>query len=146
MVRTKSIQVLDLVPLLVRIALAVVFIYHGYGKVFQGGHEGIAQLMASKGAPLPEVLGWLAGLTEFGGGILIGVGLLSRVWALGLVVVMIVAVATVHAPNGFDLRNQGYEYNFTLGLCALAILIGGPGAFSLDRLIRSRKSKPPTAT
>jgi putative oxidoreductase len=140
----KSIRLLDLVPLLVRIALAVVFIYHGYGKVFQGGHEGIAQLMSAKGAPLPEVLGWLAGLTEFFGGILIGVGLLSRVWALGLVVVMAVAIATVHGPNGFDLRQQGYEYNFTLGLCALAILIGGPGAFSLDRFLFARKFKKPT--
>ncbi|MBN1844361.1 MAG: DoxX family protein [Sedimentisphaerales bacterium] len=139
MTRPQTIRNVDLVPLFVRITLAVIFIYHGYGKVFQGGHEGIAQLMAAKAAPLPGLLGWLAGLTELAGGLLIGIGLLSRLWALGLGAVMAVAILTVHGSNGFDIRNQGYEYCLTLLLLALAILLGGPGGFSLDTLIKSRR-------
>lgn len=137
----KSIQSVDMVPLLVRIALAVVFIYHGYGKVFDGGHSFIASMMADQGAPYPEILGWMAALTEFGGGILILVGFLSRVWGLGLAILMAVAIATVHGPNGFDLRSEagpGYEYCFALGMTALSIFIGGAGAISLDRLIFGR--------
>jgi len=141
MSQQKTFQCVDLVPLLVRIGLAVVFIYHGYGKVFEGGHAGIAGMMAKQGAPFPEILGWVAALTEFGGGILLLVGFLSRVWALGLVVLMSVAIYTVHWQNGFDLRSEtgpGFEYCFVLGIMALSILLGGAGAISLDRrLFRS---------
>jgi putative oxidoreductase len=136
-------KAMSIIPLIIRISLAVVFIYHGYGKVFEGGHKGIAELMASKQAPLPELLGWMAGLTEFGGGILILLGLLSRFWALGLAIVMVVAIITVHGPNGFDIRKNGYEYCLTLLLMNLAIFLGGPGRYSLDQIFfgRPRKKK-----
>jgi len=137
----NKIHMVDLVPLLVRITLAAVFIYHGYGKVFDGGHTGIAGMMAAKGAPFPEVLGWMAAIAEFGGGIFMLLGLLSRIWALGLVILMSVAIATVHGQHGFDLRSDtgpGFEYCFTLLMMALSILVGGAGAISLDRkLFRS---------
>ena len=135
MTKERDITVTDIVPLLVRIALAVVFMYHGYGKVFAGGHADIAEMMAGKGAPAPELLGWLAGLTEFFGGAFIGLGVLSRLWGLGLATVMAVAIATEHGKNGFDLRDGGYEYCFVLLMMATAILLGGAGAISIDRLI-----------
>lgn len=140
-------RAMDLVGLIVRITLAVVFIYHGYGKVFAGGHGHIAALMAEKGAPLPELLGWLAAVAEFGGGILIAVGLLARIWALGLVVVMAVAIGAVHGSHGFDIRNQGYEYCFVLLLMSLSILIAGPGWYSIDHFIcgRCRRKAPAAA-
>ncbi len=138
MAEVPSNKNVNIVPLIIRVGLAVVFIYHGYGKVFAGGHEGIAQLMASKGAPFPEVLGWMAGLTEFFGGILVLIGLLSRFWALGLGFVMVVAIQTVHGPNGFDIRNSGYEYCFTLLVMSLSIFLGGPGVFSVDKLLFGR--------
>ena len=144
----KSMRSIDLAPFLVRIALAVVFIYHGYGKVFAGGHEGIANMMEAQGMPYPQVLGWLAALTEFGGGILLIIGFLSRVWALGLAVVMGMAIYSVHGQHGFDLRGEtgtGYEYCFALGMMALAIVCGGPGAISLDRsLFGCRRCKVKT--
>ena len=134
--KRKVIRV-DLVPLIVRITLGIVFIYHGYGKIFAGGHEHITALMADKGAPLPWLLGWMAGLTEFGGGILILAGFLSRVWALGLVILMLVAIGTVHWANGFSIQNHGYEYCLTLLLISFSILIAGPGRYSLDHIIFS---------
>ena len=139
----QPIRGLDLVPLIIRITLAVVFIYHGYEKVFQGGHDGVSALMASKSAPYPTLLGWLAGCTEFFGGIAILIGLLSRLSALGLACVMYVAIATVHWPNGFKITNEGggYEFCLVLLLAALAIFLGGPGGLSLDRIVFSRRKK-----
>jgi putative oxidoreductase len=148
MANDRPIRNVDLVPLFIRLALAVVFIYHGYAKVFQGGHGFIAELMAGKMAVpkdtfVPQLLGWLAAVTEFFGGIFLGLGLLSRIWGLGQVILMAVAIATVTGTKGFGSLKGGYEYNFVLMVMAGAILFGGPGAFSLDRLIfRPRKKTP----
>jgi len=107
--------------------------------LFQGGHSHIAELMAAQGAPGPEVLGWLAGITEFFGGSMLLIGFLSRLWALGLMILMVVAIATVHAPNGFDIRNSGYEYCLTLLLGAMGLFLSGAGKVSLDYLIFPRR-------
>jgi len=143
MAQPQPIRGIDLVPLIIRITLGIVFIYHGYEKVFQGGHDGVSALMAMKNAPYPTLLGWLAGCTEFFGGIAILIGLLSRLSALGLACVMYVAIATVHWPNGFKISPDmpGYEYCLVLLLAALAISLGGPGGLSLDRFIFSRRKK-----
>jgi putative oxidoreductase len=135
MVKELSLKFISLGPLTIRIALAVIFIYHGYSKVFAGGHAQIAELMASQGAPYPQLLGWLAGCTEFFGGCLLLIGLLSRIWALGLMILMAIAIATVHGANGFDVHNSGYEYCLALLLAAASIFLGGPGSISLDHLI-----------
>jgi len=143
MAQPQPIRGIDLVPLIIRITLAIVFIYHGYDKVFQDGHSGLSALMAIKNAPYPSLLGWLAGGTEFFGGIAILIGLLSRISALALACVMYVAIATVHWPNGFKISPEilGYEYCLVLLLAALAIFFGGPGGLSLDRIVFSRRKK-----
>ena len=70
------------------------------------------------------------------------VGLLTRLAALGLIAVMLVAVAKVHWQSGFFLnmslepgKGHGFEFNWALIGMALALLVGGGGAKSLDRLI-----------
>ena len=84
----------------------------------------------------------LAALIECFGGLAMLAGLLVRPAALGLVVVMLVAVAKVHWKNGFFLnmsmtpgKGHGYEFNLALIGMALAVLVGGAGRYSLDRLI-----------
>jgi len=84
----------------------------------------------------------LAALTELLGGLAMIVGLLVRPAALGLIIVMLVAIATVHWRNGFFMnwslepgKEHGIEMNFALIGMALAVLVGGAGALSLDRLI-----------
>ena len=64
--------------------------------------------------------------------------------ALGLIVVMLVAVAQVHWKNGFFLnmsmtpgKGHGYEFNLALIGMALAVLVGGAGRYSVDRLIHA---------
>jgi putative oxidoreductase len=90
---------------------------------------------------IPPAATVLAVLIEFLGGIAMIVGLLARPFALGLIVIMLVAIAKVHWKNGFFLASQpgqanGWEYNFALIAMALAVLIGGAGALSVDILLR----------
>ena len=82
-----------------------------------------------------------AALIEFLGGLALLVGFLGRPAALGLIVVMLVAVSKVHWRHGFFLnwnltpgKGHGYELNLALISMALAILIGGAGMLSVDRL------------
>jgi putative oxidoreductase len=69
------------------------------------------------------------------------VGFLARPAALGLIGVMLVAIVTVHWKHGFFLASQpgqanGWEFNFALIAMALAVVIGGAGALSIDGLLR----------
>lgn len=131
--------------LIVRVFLGVIFVAHGAQKIFGlfggPGLEGtIAYFRSALG--VPPALAALAAFTEFFGGLAVFVGLLTRPAALGLIAVMLVAVAKVHWRNGFFLnmslqpgKAHGFEFNWALIGMALALLVGGGGAKSLDRLI-----------
>lgn len=130
--------------LVVRLALGIVFFAHGAQKVpgwFGGpGLKGFVGFMKGMGVPAPLAL--LAAFTEFFGSLAMFVGFLARPAALGLIAVMVVAIATVHAKHGFFLNIQnipgkghGFEYNLALLAMALSVLLGGAGLFSVDRLI-----------
>ncbi len=136
----NKVSIRDIGPFLIRIGLGVIFMFHGYSKMFQGGHANIAKMMADKGAPMPEVLGWLAAISEFVGGALILVGFLSRIWGLGHVVVMLVAIFVVHGIDTFAAKDGGIEFPLALLLMALAIVISGPGRISIDQAVFGKKS------
>jgi putative oxidoreductase len=80
------------------------------------------------------VIAVAAALAELGG-LLFVFGLLTPLAALGIAVVMLTAIATVHWPNGFFAGNGGYEFNLGILAVALGIAATGPGRFSVDRLI-----------
>jgi putative oxidoreductase len=130
--------------LVVRLALGLVFFAHGAQKVFGwfGGHGLTATIQAfQKGMKIPPAATTLAAFIECFGGLALIVGLLARPAALGLIAVMLVAVAKVHWKNGFFLATQpgqsnGWEYNFALIAMALAVVIGGAGALSIDYALR----------
>jgi putative oxidoreductase len=94
-----------------------------------------------QGMGVPPAAATLAAFIEFLGGCGMLVGLLARPAAVGIIVVMLVAIAKVHGRHGFFLnlgvpgKGPGFEFNFALIAMALAILIGGAGIFSLDRAI-----------
>lgn len=130
--------------LIVRLVLGLVFVAHGSQKVlgaFGGpGLRGVVVNMKQMGVPAP--LAVVAAFTEFLGGLAVIVGFLARPAALGLAVVMVVAIATVHAKHGFFLnmhmipgRGHGFEFNLALLAMALSIVVGGAGIWSIDRLI-----------
>jgi uncharacterized membrane protein YphA (DoxX/SURF4 family) len=149
-----------LVPLILRFALAVIFIYHGLGKVNQATDWGAAWMKpppvqaegpkpaSEEAKPKPEVppvppapIQMAVAWGELVGGIALAVGFLTRLAALGLAVIMAGAIYTVHWPHGFSLQNHGYEYNFAiLALCVPLMLIGG-GPLAVDRVFRLRRRK-----
>ena len=140
----------SLVPLILRLALAIVIFPHGAQKLlgwFGGyGFKGTMGYFTSSGIPAP--LGLLAIVAEFFGSLGLAVGLLTRVAAFGIGCVMVVAIYKVHVPNGFFMnwygnqKGEGFEYHLlTFGLC-LALIIGGAGLWSLDGgLLRSVLSR-----
>ena len=131
----------------VRLALGVVFVAHGGQKVFGwfGGPGLKATIqMFQQHMKVPPAATVLAALIEFLGGLAMLAGVLVRPAAVGIVVVMLVAIAKVHGRHGFFInfsgtpgKGHGFEFNFVLIAMALSILIGGAGAFSIDCLVRS---------
>jgi putative oxidoreductase len=122
--------------LLLRLVVGLVFAAHGSQKLFGwfggGGPAGTAAFFSSLGYRAPGVLAIVVGLSELGCGLLLALGLLTPFAALGLVVVMLNAIATVVWPKGFL---GGYEFELTLMTVALAVTATGPGRISLDRAI-----------
>lgn len=116
--------------LILRIASALVFLYHGSAILFGAfggpGPQGFAAFLH-----LPAVLGYLAGLAQFGGGLAILTSVLIRLGAVCIIAVMLGAIFLVHLPHGFDVSKGGMEYALTQMLIALALLITGAGAYSL---------------
>jgi putative oxidoreductase len=130
--------------LVVRIALGVIFFAHGAQKTFGwfGGHGLSATISGFRQMNVPPAATALAAFTECFGGLALIVGVLARPTAIGLILVMLVAIAKVHGKHGFFLnfsltpgKGHGYEFNLALIALALSILIGGAGVFSIDRLI-----------
>ncbi len=131
--------------LIVRVVLGIIFFAHGAQKVFgwfggPGLRGTIGYFKQSLGIPAGATV--LAAFTECFGGLAVLVGFLARPAALGLIAVMLVAVATVHWKNGFFLnwsntpgKGHGFEFNLALIGMALAVLVGGAGRLSVDRLI-----------
>lgn len=78
---------------------------------------------------------------ELIGGIALAVGFLTRLAAVGIIVIMIGAIATVHWPHGFDITKGGFEYNFTLIVMCLCLVLGGPGPVAVDRFFRLRRQR-----
>jgi len=130
--------------LVVRLGLGVIFFAHGAQKVFGwfGGRGLSATIAGFRQMNIPPAATVLAAFIECFGGLAVLVGFLTRPAALGLIAVMLVAIAKVHAAHGFFLnwpmtpgKGHGYELNLALIAMALALLIGGGGVLSIDRLI-----------
>jgi putative oxidoreductase len=128
----------------VRLILGIIFFAHGAQKVlgaFGGpGLAGTVGFMTQSGIPAP--LAYAAAFTEFLGGICLILGVLSRFWAAGLTIVMLVAIAKVHFANGF-FAPKGFEYPLALIGLSLAVIIGGPGRAAIadwETKVLSKKS------
>ncbi|MBN6715680.1 DoxX family protein [Pseudomonas capsici] len=122
-----------------RIIVGIIFIAHGSQKLFGafGGYglEGTAQFMASQGLNPGYLMALLSGSVEFFGGLAVLIGLLVRPAALGLSVLLLVAIFSVHIGNGLFMANNGYEFALALLGGSIAILIEGAGKLSADRAI-----------
>ena len=136
-----------------RVVLGVVFFAHGAQKMlgWYGGNGFQATMSAfTGGMGIPAMFAFLAIAAEFFGGLGLIAGLLTRIAALGIVCVMLVAIYMVHWQHGLFASSPtgtGYELNLLALTLAFALMVRGGGALSLDRLItlRSPSARPALA-
>src|SRR5712671_6041137 len=101
-----------------RIVVGVVFLMHGYQKLFKFGFHGVTGMFSHFGIPLPMLFAVVVTLVEFVGGILLITGLATRVPATLLAIDMFVAILTVHLKIGFRETTLKGRY-FLLGRAGL---------------------------
>ena len=125
---------------LLRVVLGIIFIYHGYGKLFvKGALPGTAQFFAAIGVPLANYAAVLVAFLEFFGGLLLIFGLLTRSVSVLLIIEMLVAFFKVHLKQGFIISQQAYGYEFILLILAalVVVLANGAGKLSLGSKFES---------
>ncbi|MGA2257540.1 MAG: DoxX family protein [Thermoguttaceae bacterium] len=120
--------------LVLRLVMGAAFMHHGWSKI-----QNPMGWMGPE-ASMPAILQALAAISEFGGGLALIAGLLTRLGSLGITSVMVVALATVHLKLGhpFVAAKPGgpsYELPAVYLACAVMFLLLGPGRFSLDALL-----------
>lgn len=125
------------------VSLLVLRLILAYGfwitaKMKLGNVEGIAGWFESMNYPLPLLNAYLATITETAGVFLLALGLGSRLITVPLMIVMVVAITTVHWGNGFNAEDNGSEIPIYYLVMLFVILIQGPGRISLDYLINRK--------
>jgi putative oxidoreductase len=127
----KAVSLLKDLPLLfMRLILAYGFYMPARNKWADIG--AIADWFASMNYPLPTLNAYLAAGTEAAGVVLLTLGLLNRVISIPLIIVMLVAIFTVHAGNGFSAGDNGFEIPLYYMIMLFTILVYGPGKISVD--------------
>src|SRR6267378_1962126 len=139
------------VPLSLRLVLGFGFMAHGWAKLSRGP-SGFAKLLTQIGAPLPETTAWVSTFVELLGGLAIFVGAFVEVVSVPLIVMMLVAMFTVHLKYGFSsiktigltedgprFGPPGYEVNLLYIAGLVALILGGAGTLSIDRFLMRKK-------
>lgn len=137
---STSDTLVNLALLVTRVFIGVCFVTHGLGKlglVGTGNMEGFAAWLKELGVPMPGVQARIAMLSEITGGTLLTLGLFMRPGCLLLIATMIVAGRIGHRGAGYLITNEppGAEYTINLTVICFAMLLAGPGAYSLDAWI-----------
>lgn len=139
-------------PTALRVGIGFAMMVNGAGKLFNWGPRAVgidvfAGYLASLSVPFPVMFAWLAALAEFGGGLLIFLGLFTRIAAVFTGITMLVAMLLVNLPGGFPTQSVGTaytigEYNFVLIAASVALILLGDGRLSLERALFGRELVP----
>jgi putative oxidoreductase len=126
----------DLALLILQVTVGLTFAAHGAQKLFGWwGGPGIAGwegAMANMGFHPPRLFAWVSAVVEFGGGLMLAIGLLTPFVAAALVAQAVVIIGRAHWTNGFFNQRSGIEFPLMLAAGAAAVGIAGPSAISLD--------------
>lgn len=134
------------------------FMEHGYAKLARGP-EAFTGILHALHMPFAPLLAWATILTELLGGFAVLVGAFVPLASLPMTIVLLVAILTVHLPNGFSsikllavtpagayFGQPGYETDLLYLACIAALVLGGTGPFALDSILlrgRGNKSRGP---
>ena len=141
-------------PTILRWALALVMFPHAAQKMFGwfggGGFSGTMHVFTS-GMHIPAPLAFLAIMTEFLGVLGLALGVMTRLAALGIGFVILVAAVLVHAQHGFFMNwtgkqaGEGFEYHILMIAMAVVLVIYGGGRGALDTVVLRRFAGIPPA-
>jgi putative oxidoreductase len=137
-------------PLTLRLIVGLGFIAHGYAKLAKGP-EAFVAIVQAIGVPAPYLMAWLTIGIELLGGLAVLLGAFVPVVSLPMAAILLVAIFTVHLPFGFtsikllavtaagpQFGPPGYETDLLYLACLVALVLGGSGRWTIDRLIASR--------
>jgi putative oxidoreductase len=138
-----------------RLIVGYGFMEHGYAKLARGP-DSFAVLLHALGVPEPALMSWATILVELLGGLTVLAGALIPLASIPMAIVLLVAIFTVHLPNGFSsiklqsvtaagahFGQPGYETDLLYLAGLAALVLGGAGPYSLDRaLLRNRIQGP----
>jgi putative oxidoreductase len=119
---------------LIRITLGLILITHGFPKLFSGAAVPTSRNFVNFGWAYPIAWAYFIGVLEFFGGLMLALGLLTRIVAAAVAIEMAVISFAVLAPN-WGWSNRGMEYALFMGIVALGIFFKGGGRFSVDRMM-----------
>jgi len=126
---------LDLGILVLRLALGIMFVAHGLQMVFGlfggPGVKGFSQMLSGLGFAPAMFWSYIASYTVLLGGLLVIIGVQTRLAAILLLIFILTAGIKVHLNKGFFLSNGGFEYTFVIAAICLALILLGPGKFSV---------------
>ncbi len=122
--------------LLMRLVLAYGF--YGTATMKWSNIEGVADMFASIGIPMSHFNAYLVASIEALGVILLVLGLWTRFITVPLMIIMIVAITTVHWANGFHAGNNGFEIPLYYLLMLFALFAHGSGKIGIDHLIKRK--------
>lgn len=135
----------DAGPLLLRLGVGTVFAVHGWQKLADGPDQ-FAGMLDGLGVPAPLLLAWLTTIAEGIGGLMLIIGVLTRLVVLPLIGVSVGAILLVKIDVGFIVADApGGELDTALLAGTLCLLFLGPGRYSLDRVLGIERSIGSTA-
>lgn len=134
-------------PVVVRVVLGYVMAAHGWEKVDGGAElrDGLAAFLGSEGVPLPELVAWVVPYLELFGGILLILGLATRLSATVIAVHLALAALVITSSNGLigpRGGGVGYERDIVYIAGAIVLILQGPGRPSLDHLLKLERQVP----
>jgi putative oxidoreductase len=137
-------------PIPLRLIVGFGFMQHGFAKLSKGP-DAFATILHAMGVPAPHLMAWMTVLTEIVGGLAVLLGALVPLASIPMAGVLLVAIFTVHLRYGFSSIKLisvtaagaqfgpiGYECNLLYLACLAALVMGGPGPWAIDGVIKRR--------
>lgn len=128
-------RIFDVAVLVLRVVLGVIFLAHGMQKVFGafggGGIEAVAAMTGQLNFMPALFWAWVLSISEAVGGAFLILGILPRISAAAIAVIMLVAILKVHASKGFFMMQGGFEYQMLILAVSIFLMMAGAGRFSI---------------